>query len=266
MTSAEQDSYESAEIDRRLNPGDVQTVRFANGSMLHPGYNEVEVDRFLNRVAQELARLHAEKAELRDHVHALQARLEDAEAVEVPEAPSDQAVRLLATAQQTADNYVAEAEDFSRQMTADARARYEEQMRHARETAGAIIQAAHEQAAHMTGVDERAAVAEPVARNASTEELEEQVAYLKAFAQACRTQLRAYLEALLGDVESEWGKANPAALPQAPIRTPAQRGASRSETGVVQAPGTNVAREMPLSDSTSEHPVVTPENLQARHS
>src|SRR3954451_20247115 len=131
MTSTDQ--YEPAEIDRRLNPGDVQSVRFSNGSMLHPGYHEVEVDRFLNRVAQELARLHAEKAELRDHVHALQARLEDprarledAEAIPVPEAPSDQAVRLLATAQQTADTYVAEAEDFSRQMTADARARYEE--------------------------------------------------------------------------------------------------------------------------------------------
>src|SRR3954471_9094539 len=172
MTSTEQDQYEPAQTDRRLNPGDVQSVRFSNGSRLHPGYNEVEVDRFLNRVAQELARLHAEQAELRDHVHAPQAQLDDAGALPVPEAPSDQAVRLLATAQQTADSYVAEAEDFSRQMTADARARYEEQMRHARETAGAIIQAAHEQAAHMTGVEERVDAAEPAARGASTEELE----------------------------------------------------------------------------------------------
>jgi DivIVA domain-containing protein len=266
MTSTEQDQYEPAETDRRLNPGDVQSVRFSNGSMLHPGYNEVEVDRFLNRTAQELARLHAEKAELRDHVHALQARLQDVEAVPVPEAPSDQAVRLLATAQQTADDYVAEAEDFSRQMTTDARVRYEEQLRHARETAGAIIQAAHEQAAHMTGTEERVVAAEPVARSATTAELQEQVAYLKAFAQACRTQLRAYLEALLGDVESEWGKADPVALPPVPIRTPAQRGAPQSETAVVEAEAqpTNVAREMPLSDSTSEHPVVTPDNIEVR--
>jgi DivIVA domain-containing protein len=262
----EQDQYEPAETDRRLTPGDVQSVRFSNGSMLHPGYNEVEVDRFLNRVAQELARVHAEKAELRDHVHALQAQLEDAEAVPLPEAPSDQAVRLLATAQQTADSYVAEAEDFSRQMTADARARYEEQMRHARETAGAIIQAATEQAEHMTGTGERAVLAEPAGRSATTEELEEQVAYLKAFAQACRTQLRAYLEALLSDVESEWGNANPAALAQGPIRTPAQRGAPRSETAVVEVDPTNVAREMPLSDSTSEHPIATTEGVEARRS
>src|SRR4051795_8384445 len=259
MTS---DQY--AGTERRLGPGDVQSVRFTNGSMLHPGYNEAEVDRFLNRVAQEMASLHAEKAKLRDHVHALQAHLQQAEEAAVPEPPSDQAVRLLATAQQTADQYVAEAEDFSRQMTADARARYEEQLRNARETAGAIIQAAHEQAEHMTTGGERAVAAEPVGRSATTEELEEQVAYLKAFAQACRTQLRAYLEALLTDVESEWGKADPAALPQAPIRTPAQRGVSRSENAVVQAQPTNVAREMPLSDSTSEHPVVTAESLEAR--
>ena len=263
MTTTE---HGPADGDRRLTPADVHNARFSSAGMLHPGYSDAEVDRFKHRVAEELARLHAEKAELRDHVHALQAQLEDAEAVPLPEAPSDQAVRLLATAQQTADNYVAEAEDFSRQMTADARARYEEQMRHARETAGAIIQAAHEQAAHMTGTDERAAVAEPAASNATTAELEEQFAYLKAFAQACRTQLRAYLEALLGDVESEWGKANPAALQQAPIRTPAQRGAPRSESPVGDAQPTNVAREMPLSDSTSEHPIVTAESVEVHRS
>src|SRR4051794_26032778 len=260
MTTTE---HGPADGDRRLTPADVHNARFSSAGMLRPGYSDAEVDRFKHRVAEELARLHAEKAELRDHVNSLRAQIQEAP---VPEAPSDQAVRLLATAQQTADSYVAEAEDFSRQMTADARARYEEQMRHARETAGAIIQAAHEQAAHMTGTDERAAVAEPATRNASTEELEEQVAYLKAFAQACRTQLRAYLEALLGDVESEWGKANPAALPQAPIRTPAQRGAPRSESPVGEAQPTNVAREMPLSDSPSEHPIVTAESVEVHRS
>ena len=59
-------------------------------------------------------------------------------------------------------------------------------------------------------------------------ELEEQVAYLKAFGQAVRVQLRSYLEALLSDVETEWGRADPAALPQSapaapPRRPPAQR-------------------------------------------
>lgn len=230
---------------RPMTPGEIQTARFPRGSMIRPGYSEEAVDHFLGRVALEIGRLHAEKAELRDQVHALRAQVDGA-AKPVP--PSDQAVRLLATAQQTADSYVAEAEEFSRQMAADARLRHEEQLRHARDTAGAIIQAAQEAASRM--VADGSAPEQPVATR-STEELEEQVAYLKAFGQAVRTQLRSYLEALLTDVESEWGRADPGGLPQPPLRAVAQRTVPEVPAQV------NVAREMPLSDSTSEHPVVT---------
>jgi DivIVA domain-containing protein len=228
------DESPSRGASRRLTPADLHNVRFTRGSMLHPGYSDEEVDRLLNRVGEELGRLYAEKAELRDRVHALQAQVDGAE---VPAPPSEQAVRLLATAQQTADNYVAEAEDFSRQITSDARVQYEEQLRQARETAGAILQAAHEAAGRTT--------AEGGPRGPesglSTQELEDQVAYLKAFAQACRVQLRSYLEALLTDVESEWGRADPAALPKAPARTLAPRGN--------QPAALNVAREMLVGDA-----------------
>src|SRR5687767_10019066 len=142
--------------------------------MLRHGYVDTEVDRVMSRVAEELARHIAEKAALRDRVRALEAALEG---VVVPESPSDQAVRILSSAQQTADAYVAEAEEFSRQMTSEARAVYEEEVRQARENAGAIIAAAQEAAARMTpsGAD---------TPGRSVEELEEQVAYLKAFGQA----------------------------------------------------------------------------------
>ncbi|TFV64579.1 cell division protein DivIVA [Geodermatophilus sp. DF01-2] len=202
--------------------------------MLRPGYSDVEADRFLDRLADELARLHAEKAELRDEVRALQEQVAGAAAA--PEPPSDQAVRILATAQQTADSYVAEAEDFSRQMTADARAQYEEQLRQARENAGAIISAAQEAAARLTSGGRPPAADASGAGERTAEELEEQVAYLRAFGQACRTQLRAYLEALLADVEAEWGRADPGALPTAPPRTPAP----------------NVAREVSRDDSAAD--------------
>jgi DivIVA domain-containing protein len=207
--------------DRGLTPADLHNVRFTRASMLHPGYVEGEVDRVLSRVAEELGRLYAEKAALRDQVRSLQAQVDG---VVVPEPPSEQAVRILSTAQQTADNYVAEAEEFSRQVTSEARAAYEEQIRRARENAGAIIQAAQEAASKLGG-GEIPAGGDAPAR--SVAELEEQVAYLKAFGQACRVQLRSYLEALLSDVEAEWGRADPAALPQAPSvgrpRPPAQR-------------------------------------------
>src|SRR5918995_72639 len=209
--------------ERGLNPADVQNVRFTRASMLRPGYVDSEVDRVMSRVAEELARHIAEKAALRDEVRALRAHVEGTPA---PVAPSDQAVRILSSAQQTADAYVAEAEEFSRQMTSEARTVYEEEVRQARENAGAIIQAAQEAAAKMT-----VGVAGADAGARSMEELEEQVAYLKAFGQACRVQLRSYLEALLADVETEWGRADPAALPPGAPAPPAQRSGREGAPG-----------------------------------
>ncbi|MBM7808912.1 DivIVA domain-containing protein [Geodermatophilus bullaregiensis] len=226
---------------RRLTPADVRDVRFGRSSIFHPGYDDTEVDRFLDRVGQELDRLHAEKAELRDRVHALQARV-DGEAR--PEAPSAQAVGILAAAQQTADQYVAEAEALSRVMTTEAREHYEEQVRQAREKVGAMIQAAQEAAARITGQGRGGLVAGEGAADPQTADLQEQVVYLQAFSQACRTQLRSYLEALLDDVEREWGAAHPDAVPAAPARLrgrppqpvlPAAAPARREEPATVEA-------------------------------
>jgi len=213
------DQNESPTGDRGFTPADLHNVRFTRASMMRPGYVESEVDRVLSRVAEELGRLYAEKAALRDQVRSLQAQVDG---VVIPEAPSEQAVRILSSAQQTADNYVAEAEEFSRQVTSEARLEYEEMTREARETAGAIIQAAQEAAAKIN-------VATPGLMQAggrSIEELEEQVSYLKAFGQACRVQLRSYLEALLSDIETEWGNADPTLLPNRSGRPPVPRNAT----------------------------------------
>jgi DivIVA domain-containing protein len=199
----------------------VHTARFPRAGVLHPGYDDGEVDRFVNLVAEELSRLTDENASLRHEVDDLHEQVDRVASTPPPPSPSDQAVSILATAQRTADEYVAEAEDFSRQMTSDARAQYEETLREARERAGAIIEAAQETAARIAGgapVSGADASLTPAALGAvasapGTQELQEQVAYLQAFGQACRTQLRAYLEALLQDVESEWGRAHPQALP-----------------------------------------------------
>ena len=223
--------------ERGLSPADLHNVRFTRGTMLRPGYVDSEVDRVLSRVAEELGRLYAEKAALRDQVRSLQAQVDG---VVVPEAPSEQAVRILSTAQQTADNYVAEAEEFSRQVTSEARSEYEEAVRMAREKAGAIIQAAQETASRITAT----AAGGPAEGERNAEELAEQVAYLKAFGQACRVQLRSYLEALLSDVEKEWGRVDPAAVPPGPAGPPAPRSAH-----VAPGPATefeaNIAAEPP---------------------
>ncbi len=228
--------------DRGLTPADLQNVQFTRASMLRPGYVDTEVDRVLSRVAEELGRLYAEKAAMRDQVRSLQAQVDG---VVIPEAPSEQAVRILSSAQQTADNYVAEAEEFSRQVTSEARATYEEEIRQARENAGAIMQAAQEAAAKLSGGTPAAGTG--VER--SVEELEEQVAYLRAFGQATRTQLRSYLEALLGAIESEWGRADPAALPPEATRPPAQRAARGATTFVG-----NTAGELTADDADAGLP------------
>ena len=193
----------------------VDGVTFNHATMLHPGYVTSEVDEYLQVVAAELGRLAEENQQLHAEVQTLQHQVDSTPA---PASPGDQAVGILATAQQTADRYVAEAEAFSRQMTSEARSQYEEQLGRAREKAGAIIQAAQEAAGRIVGDAPRAAPDQP-----ETEQLQEQVAYLKAFGQATRNQLRAYLEALLADVETEWGRAHPGGLPPAAARIPAQR-------------------------------------------
>jgi DivIVA domain-containing protein len=208
----------------RLTPDVVRDVRFTHGTMLHPGYTDTEVDTFVDRVSAELDRLTRENAQLREQLQRAEQQL--SAAADRP-SPSDQAVGILATAQLTADQYVAEAEAFSRQMTSEARLHYEEQLSQAREKAGAIIQAAQEAGARISS----GRTAPEVSAQPATEDLEEQVAYLRAFGQACRTQLRSYLEALLADVETEWGRAHPAALPEPPRggRVPRQlRGAQAS--------------------------------------
>jgi len=209
---------------------DLRRVQFTHGTMLRPGYTDREVDEFKAQVADQLAGLTEENAALRAEVRALQEQLQ---AVASRPSVSDQAVGILATAQQTADQYVAEAEDFSRQMTSEARAQYDEQLAQAREQAGAIIQAAQEARATMI-----AAGGAATGQGSATEDLQEQVAYLRAFGQACRTQLRAYLEALLTDVETEWGRAEPSVLP--PLRTPAQRGVAEP----------NVVRDVSVDDGS----------------
>ena len=238
MTSVQN---ESGNDERGLNPADIQNVRFTRASLLRPGYVDTEVDRVMSRVAEELARHIAEKSQLRNELRALRAQVDG---TPVHEPPSEQAVRILSSAQQTADAYVAEAEEFSRQMTSEARTVYEEEVRQARENAGAILQAAQEAAAKIAGVAPTAA--EPDRR--SVEELQEQVAYLKTFGQAVRVQLRSYLEALISDVETEWGRADPAVLPQGSLRPPVPRANRDSGPGPQTTFTGNTADATPPAD------------------
>src|SRR2546430_2870408 len=51
----------------RLTPADIQEKVFRSQPGLH-GYNELEVDEFLDRITEELARVHAENQRLREQL------------------------------------------------------------------------------------------------------------------------------------------------------------------------------------------------------
>ena len=216
-----------------LTPADVRNKQFST-TRLRPGYDEEEVDAFLDEVEAELDRLIQENEELRAKLAevlrggkapALSAsnaepgadlmsepprhepeRLAPPEPVMMPTRPvvdnMDTAARVLALAQQTAD-----------QAIADARREADETLGRARREADDILSKARRQSEQITS-DARAR-AESLERDAqerhrqamgtlvqSREELERRVDDLRAFEREYRSRLKAYLEGQLRDLEA----------------------------------------------------------------
>ena len=241
----------------RLTPADVHQVLFTRAGLGRRGYDEVEVDVFLEQVQQELTRLVGEKGDLRDEVARLKSqRASSAGPGGAPASDSInkeeaqlQAVRLLAAAQQTADTYVADAEKYSQRLTGDARDHSEQMMDEARAAAKRMVAEAERLAGSAAG---RAVRGGGMTQDGPTrQELDDQVAYLKTFGQVVRVQLRAYLEALLRDVEEEWGRSDPGVLAPAPAADPTATGATSQAVPAVQA--VPVAQD-PGSAPTYEYP------------
>src|SRR5690348_18116946 len=216
-----------------LTPADVRNKQFST-TRLRPGYDEEEVDAFLDEVEVELDRLIQENEELRSKlaeclrggktaVSALSSPLADPEPemlapepmmpepehrpepvrASMPSADNmDTAARVLALAQQTAD-----------QAIADARREADETLGRARREADEILGKARRQAEQITS-DARAR-AESLERDAQErhrqamgslvqqrEELERRVDDLRAFEREYRSRLKAYLEGQLRDLEA----------------------------------------------------------------
>jgi DivIVA domain-containing protein len=157
-----------------LTPADVHNVAFSKPPIGKRGYNEDEVDAFLDLVENELARLIEENADLRQRVNELDQELAGAragggvssaqaiplyqpepepeaepepqqvyEAVPqqevAPEEAHLKAARVLALAQDTADRLTGSARAESAQLLADARANAETMVREAQQTAEATV-------------------------------------------------------------------------------------------------------------------------------
>lgn len=224
-----------------VTPADLQNKQFAT-TRLRPGYDEEEVDAFLDEVQAELERLLAENQELRAKL--AQCLRGGTSAVPIPSAPPGPpeagsvvpepapraehgpepvriggpaageemgtAARVLVLAQQTAD-----------QAIADARREAEETLGRARHEADGILANARRQAEQITS-DARAR-AESLERDAQQrhrealgsltvqrEELELRVHDLRAFEREYRSRLRAYLEGTLRDLQATGSSTFPA--------------------------------------------------------
>jgi cell division septum initiation protein DivIVA len=198
----------------RLTPEQVQRTTFQPARLGRRGLDEGQIRDFCTQVEHELELLSDEKASLREEVERLRSRLlggahDDGPAADLRPAESHvQAVQILARAQQTADRYVSDAQEYCRELAEDARRHRDEIVSEARANAARVLERAHSDAS-------RAAAAVPTSAaplsTAERQELEAELAYLRTFSDVCRTHLRAYLEALARNVE-EWERAEKTSL------------------------------------------------------
>ncbi|PYE15807.1 DivIVA domain-containing protein [Williamsia limnetica] len=150
----------------RLTPADVHNVAFSKPPIGKRGYNEDEVDQFLDFVEAELARLIEENSDLKQRVEELEGEVDQAKKAPAPAAePATQtfakpaapapepaaqaapqgedhsirAARVLGLAQETADRLTNNARSESEAMVADARARADALVGDARSKSEAML-------------------------------------------------------------------------------------------------------------------------------
>ncbi len=223
-----------------LTPEDVVNKRF-NPTKFREGYDQDEVDDFLDEVVVELRRLNQENEELRQRLVAGESRLAELQrgAAQQPAAP--QPVAQQAAAQQSPQQAVSAPAPVTEQQPAYAptgfdsnamdpgntnnllqlaRRLHEEHVREGMEKRDALIAEGHAAAARLVSEAEQGAREQLGALEQEKGELEQQVEELRQFERDYRTKLRGYIESQLRELETSnaltTGPAQPAvaAAPQ----------------------------------------------------
>jgi DivIVA domain-containing protein len=192
-----------------LTPEDVRNKQFTT-VRLREGYDEDEVDAFLDEVEAELTRLYKESADLRAQLATAQTRPQSKTAPPVPtptptreaapvpaaaatpagDGGADAATRILQLAQRTADEAVAEARSKADRIINEARGQADKMLSEARTRTEAMDREGRERQQAMVGSLEQQRV-----------DLERQVENLRAFEREYRTRLKSYLESQLRDLD-----------------------------------------------------------------
>ena len=174
----------------RLTAADLQAVTFHETRGLGKGYDEDEVDAFIDRCSEQVQALANRIRELEEENTKLADPQRRDENIVL------QSVSILTTAQQTADTTVKNADEYSGRVMSEARSMYEE----ARQRAKIIVDEAHRLASEAS---ETAALRH--------DELERQTVYLRVLRDSTQVQVEQFLKGLLDHVTTEYGRADPAA-------------------------------------------------------
>lgn len=205
---------ELSQLEQRLTPDALQSVSFRAARLGRRGLDEEHVRAFCRQVEAELVAQLNERTALQEEVGRLRRRMLGAEDGTIGYRREDahiQAVGILSRAQQTADHYVAEAQEYSRHLAEDARRRRDEILEQARSSADQVTEQAHQKASEAAQTMMAAPVAQPDGVHEDRGELEADLAYLRTYSDVYRTHLRAYLDALLRNVD-EWEHAEKSSL------------------------------------------------------
>ena len=206
MTDAA-DAQDARRIVQRLTPDRVRSMQFTRTAIGRRGLDEDEVNAFLQRVADDIATRDAAESSLRAKVNHYkntlvqwqreqsESRTDDVNG-HTPDSSSAtvEAVNILSRAQQEADAYVAQTQDYCRRLATDAQAHAQRVL----DEATSQADAAAEQA-----------VVELRARGdgdhpAELEDLERRLAWARTFLaslETVETQLRTAREALAYEFE-----------------------------------------------------------------
>ncbi len=214
-----------------LTPEQVRSAAFSPARFGRRGLDEAEVRGFCEWVAEGISRLinegnlqQAEIARLRERL--LEGR---GQATITAEDGHVQAVYVLSKAQQTADRYVADAQEYSRELAEEGRLRRDEMLREAKMRASMILEEAHNSGSRAAADAVRGSGDQLSA--AERQELQTEIAYLRTFSDVCRTHLRAYMESLSRSIE-EWERT--------------ERGAARTAREAARGSVTEPARDSVL--------------------
>ncbi len=191
-----------------LTPDQIHSMIFPHARLGRRGYDEEHVRAFCAQVEQELTWLLVERASLGQQVQQLRQQIRDAgngDPGHHPENARLKAIQIMSLAQKTADHCVSEAHEYCRQLAAGAKQRRDQMLDETRSRVGRMLEQAQAEASIAAAQISDTALADD--RGDPRAEL----AYLRTYSEVYRTHLRAYLEALLRNVE-EWGRAEQSTL------------------------------------------------------